>query len=144
MILIKGGLAFIIMRFIYKNKPIYLHDQGDSDDSKHLQQKGEKLTCKLCNFKVAGKVFLNDHINGVHLGVKPHKCQKCDFTTAYSSAFYLHMKKIHVKCEKCTFTTYSKLRLKRHAKIHHVQKGNHVQGPERVADKHLQKLKKFN
>ena len=81
-------------------------------------QKWKKLACELCEFKTIRKCYLNEHVNGVHLKLRPYKCPKCDFTTAYSSDLSVHTKKIHVKCNKCPFITYSNTLLQRHCRIH--------------------------
>ena len=52
-----------------------------------------KFPCDLCGFKAANKGFLRDHINGVHLGVKPYQCDKCEFATAHYSSLAAHKKR---------------------------------------------------
>ena len=52
-----------------------------------------KFHCDLCGYKAALERHLRDHINGVHLGVKPHKCKRCDFATAHAGALVKHKKR---------------------------------------------------
>ena len=68
----------------------------------------QKFPCDLCGFKTAHKSSLRDHINGVHLGVKPHKCDKCDFATAHYNSLAAHKKIPHLKCEQCPFIAVGK------------------------------------
>ena len=67
-----------------------------------------KFPCDLCGFKTAYKSRLRDHINGVHLGVKPHKCDICNFATAHYDSLASHKKRPHLKCEQCPFIAVGK------------------------------------
>ena len=68
----------------------------------------QKYPCDLCGYKTAHKSFLHNHINRVHLGVKPHKCETCDFATAHYNSLAAHKKRPHLRCEQCPFVAVGK------------------------------------
>ena len=74
------------------------------DDVVHKNLEG-KYKCQFCPKKFWGKSSLREHTNGVHLNTKPHKCELCDFSSAYRSKyintkFYFFFKK---NCEILIF-----------------------------------------
>ena len=63
--------------------------------SKHWNNGNKKkYMCHECGFKAFSQIFLNDHINVVHLNKKLHNCDQCDYTTGWTSSLVTH-KKIH-------------------------------------------------
>ena len=68
---------------------------------------------------MTGKVFLNDHINGVHLGVT-YNCEyeKCDYKASQQSNLQTHIEVVHEKkrlqCKLCPFQTVRKIRFSEH------------------------------
>ena len=56
------------------------------DDVVHKNLEG-KYKCQFCPKKFWGKSSLREHTNGVHLNTKPHKCELCDFSSAYRSKY---------------------------------------------------------
>lgn len=56
------------------------------DDVVHKNLEG-KYKCQYCPKRFWGKSSLREHTNGVHLNTKPHKCNQCDFSSAYRSNF---------------------------------------------------------
>ena len=45
--------------------------------------------------KAYSKRALDEHINGVHLNIKPHACDFCEFNTAYRSILNEHKRVAH-------------------------------------------------
>ena len=63
------------------------------DDVVHKNLEG-KYKCQFCPKKFWGKSSLREHTNGVHLNTKPHKCELCDFSSAYRSKYSIIFGKI--------------------------------------------------
>ena len=51
--------------------------------------------CQFCPKKFWGKSSLKEHTDGVHLNTKPHKCELCDFSSAYRNILREHVKDTH-------------------------------------------------
>ena len=66
------------------------------DDVVHKNLEG-KYKCQFCPKKFWGKSSLREHTNGVHLNTKPHKCELCDFSSAYRSKYT--MISFYLNCE---------------------------------------------
>ena len=60
----------------------------------HIKEKGKHL-CSLCPKIFHTKSSLEEHINGVHLNIKPFKCDNCEFASAYKSTLNEHKKVTH-------------------------------------------------
>ena len=61
-----------------------------------VHEKTEKpYACTLCPEKYWRPGRLKEHMNGVHLNIKPFKCNECDFASAYSSTLSGHVKAMH-------------------------------------------------
>ena len=77
-----------------------------------------RISCDICGFVTGCRKNLVEHVNGVHLKIKPYKCDQCEYTSAYDSAMFHHKKKPHFDCAHCKFVTHSSKHLKEHTKTH--------------------------
>ncbi len=78
----------------------------------------KEYSCTYCSENFAKKVTLEIHVNRVHLHIKPHKCELCDFACSTSSELKLHLgthekPKSH-QCKLCPAVFVQKGALKRH------------------------------
>ena len=90
-------------------------DDINSSDSAH------KIKCEICD-KVMRKKTIRNHINAVHLKLKPYQCDKCPAKFANKGSLNVH-KVIHsderdFKCKTCNKLFKTKAFLKRHSLIH--------------------------
>ncbi|XP_056409565.1 LOW QUALITY PROTEIN: zinc finger protein 142 [Hyla sarda] len=76
-----------------------------------------QLQCKQCDFTCKQPRCMKQHVRIRHEGVKPHRCQYCDFSTTRRYRLEAH-ESLHtgvgrISCNSCsrTFGTNSKLRL---------------------------------
>ena len=88
---------------------------------KTMTARATTLYCDLCGYVAESGRGLLDHVNGVHLKLKPYKCDRCNYTTANSSNLSNHKKTPHMNCGQCSFTTYNSVLLKMHAKEHMIK-----------------------
>lgn len=83
----------------------------------------KKKTCEICGKLV---IFLDDHIQNVHHGVKNYFCDLCGFSSYGKNLLHSHILNCHlpksVKCSQCDFTTINNIRLKSHImNMHKIQ-----------------------
>lgn len=87
----------------------------------HLDSK-KMLTCKSCPFVTEYKHHLEYHHRN-HAGVKPYKCDKCDYQCVNMSMLKSHMKShspdCPYRCLTCGYTTKYAHSLKMHQKKYH-------------------------
>ncbi|KAE8581340.1 hypothetical protein XENTR_v10024754 [Xenopus tropicalis] len=88
-----------------------------------------QLKCKQCDFTCKQPRCMKQHVKIRHEGVKPHRCQYCDFSTTRRYRLDAH-ESLHtgvgrISCDSCsrTFGTNSKLRL--HQRRVHEKKPTH-------------------
>ncbi|KAI8481681.1 hypothetical protein Bbelb_405990 [Branchiostoma belcheri] len=79
-------------------------------------------TCVFCGKTVSKGPCLKGHIQAVHLGEKPHKCQHCSYSTAWATDLRMHVKR-HLnikpfKCPECDYTAVRMVAVKRHLQMH--------------------------
>ena len=80
-----------------KQKPFHCEpcDQNFSQKS-HLKvhvmsHKGGRFECKECDYKAAQKSTLVSHLL-THSGVKPHKCDRCEYSTTAKGSLIVHQR----------------------------------------------------
>ena len=65
------------------------------------KKKGKSmLTCQECEKSFPCQSKLDTHVNGVHLNLKPFRCEKCDATFKRKEALKKHEDTIHAKEQK--------------------------------------------
>jgi KRAB domain-containing zinc finger protein len=90
------------------------------------------VLCDLCAWSTTDKYHLEVHVKAVHLRVKEHKCDQCEYTSAYILAVRNHKKNVHVynpkdkKCKLCDFTTCHVNSLRGHVLAVHAGCRSHV------------------
>ena len=77
----------------------------------------------MCEKTFTTKGRCNEHINGIHLNIKPFICDKCDYQTAYSGTFREHQKVAHgtqkYECKLCNHVARYKGNLDKHIRNVH-------------------------
>merc|ERR1719362_2115847 len=53
--------------------------------------------CNKCDYKTAQKAHLKKHVDSVHEGIKPYKCNICDYRTAEKTKLTIHTNSVHEK-----------------------------------------------
>ena len=53
--------------------------------------------CDECNFSCSIKMNLQDHVNAKHLKIKPFKCDICSYSSATRKSLRMHKKTVHLK-----------------------------------------------
>ena len=90
----------------------------------HALQK--RFLCNLCNYGTDGKSALKDHVNAVHLGLRPYKCDKCNYASADNGSLKRHVRVKHgtqpYPCRDCSSAFEDKADLIKHKIEHHGQK----------------------
>lgn len=92
----------------------------------HLDPK-KLLACKSCSFVTEYKHHLEYHYRN-HAGVKPYKCDKCDYQCVNMSMLKSHLKshspECPYRCSSCRYSTKYAHSLKMHFKKYHLNQ-NH-------------------
>lgn len=90
----------------------------------HMRMHSEerKYECSICGMAYKLATHLSIHINGVHLKLKPHKCDTCDKSFFQSSEKIVHMR-VHTgekpfACSHCDKKFHGVKLLRRHMRIH--------------------------
>ena len=70
------------------------------------------------------------HVKQVHLKLKDHECQQCDFKSSTNSDLKIHVKHVHLKlkyveCQQCNYKCSSNGSLKMHVKRVHLKIKDH-------------------
>ena len=111
------------MHFLTTHRKRYHHTYEITDD-----QKVKK--CDQCDteFKVA--LDFDEHLETAHKCDKDFKCQECDTKWVSHLSLELHYIESHKKifhcCDICGYTTYQPAILRRHKKVKHEGKRDHV------------------
>ena len=93
-------------------------EDGPNLDTKTKKCEAQIFACSVCEFKTKINQVLVEHVNGIHLKVKPHICEKCDFATAYHPTLSKHKKKTHHECGHCKFVSANAAVFKKHVRNH--------------------------
>ena len=91
----------------------------------------KKFTCNECGAVFGHKSSFQIHIHGVHLNIKPHKCNLCKKSFAIQDSLKTHKKLVHQKSKQtfkepvetddqnCDFSFSRKDKLKNHINVIH-------------------------
>ena len=84
-------------------------------------------SCKYCKQSRSTQGAIMQHVNEVHLKIKPYSCKFCKHSSARESDLAKHVKGVHLilqpfKCNNCNFATDLKSCLKYHKKTVHQMK----------------------
>ena len=82
------------------SQPTYVTTSNNTNDncnerSEVSGNRQKRFPCELCGHKFVTNNELNDHFNSVHLGLRPYKCDLCDFKTGQASNLFHHKRKGH-------------------------------------------------
>ena len=80
---------------------------------------------------------LKRHIESVHEGIKPFKCNICDYETAQKGHLKKHKDSVHegikpYKCHICQFESATSSHVKRHITVVHEKKKNKINASKSV------------
>ena len=84
----------------------------------------KRFKCIECDYKSVSKQTLQNHLNGVHLGLRPFKCKACGQGFTQQSHMNSHYKRVHLAlkphiCEFCERGFASKQQMKLHITANH-------------------------
>ena len=101
----KGGFLIKIIQtgHTVKEGINFENEKSDFDKaSKHVLYKKitKRFICNYCDINVSTKNGLKDHINAIHLKIKPYKCGKCEKSYTQKYKLTTHDRKIHQKLKK--------------------------------------------
>ena len=86
-------------------------------------------TCDVCRKSFTRKDNLTDHINAIHLGLKPHTCDECNMNFSLKSNLARHVKTVHLglkhQCDQCKMNFAQKGSLINHINAIHLGLKNH-------------------
>ena len=69
----------------------------------HLKEK--QFPCPHCGKRFGKKHYLEEHVAGVHEGVR-YACDQCDYSASIKSNLLMHVKMIHLKELKIRLLRY--------------------------------------
>ncbi|CAH1240044.1 ZNF845 [Branchiostoma lanceolatum] len=103
--------------------------QSNSLKEHKMRHSGEKPhMCDVCGLRFYTKANLNAHMRKhsdkeTETRSKSHKCDKCEYATAYKTHLALHVSRYHTgekphMCEYCGYRTVDRSNLATHKKIH--------------------------
>jgi len=116
-----------------KNKKIF--DKTDiNKQKKQNTQKTKNANKKICNYcghHFAGNQTLRQHINDVHLKLKPYKCEKCKKCFSQGHNLKFHMNSVHLKvkpykCHLCSYSCGNRSNLTKHIDTVHLNVKRHL------------------
>ncbi len=82
---------------------------------------GRRFCCPLCTREFSHKHNMLEHVNRVHLKIREHSCQECEFTCRRRSELGKHKKEVHLKIRdlSCSWEGCQKVfKAERHLKVH--------------------------
>lgn len=82
----------------------------------------QQFTCNLCNRGFKTQASLSNHVKTVHEGLRPFRCQYCDFSSSNKSNLVIHERQ-HTgekpyTCEHCDYRSADRNSLKKHLLRH--------------------------
>jgi len=105
-------------------------DFGDFINNNTPIKIDKNFSCPYCEYSTKKKEECQEHINGVHMNIKPYTCsiEGCSFSTSYKNGLKKHTASVHsdftpdtkpsvIKrflCDKCDFKTHKKCYLVEH------------------------------
>ena len=96
---------------------LFKHEVKRHYKRSHLKQY-KTFPCSFCPKSLNSNTMLKEHINGVHLNLRPYKCDSCEFATAYSTTLREHKKVAHgnqrYDCPHCNHSARYKGNLDKH------------------------------
>merc|ERR1712150_197462 len=98
-------------------------------DGKYKYAKRTKdFQCDQCEYRANSTHTINNHVNAVHLKLKPYSCTECETKFSHESTLKLHIKSVHdqvkdQRCyyEGCDYTTSNRGYLPLHIKSVHMK-----------------------
>jgi len=104
-------------------KTVWTQKQLEVHKTKHDYSTADgNYTCDQCGYKCKHSFTLRIHINGVHLGLKPHQCELCPAAFSVKGALTMH-KLSHTDvrnfpCQFCEKAFHTKANLITHIRTH--------------------------
>ena len=90
---------------------------------KRTHQNVKNFQCSHCGDAFFLRYRMEEHVNGIHLGLKPYKCDLCGFCTAYKNVHKEHKRVAHgnqrYDCPYCNHTAKYKGNLTKHMRNVH-------------------------
>ena len=91
---------------------------------RHFPSYGGIYSCKFCKQSRSTQRAIMQHVNEVHLKVKPYSCKHCTHCSRRKSDLETHVQCVHLKlkpfqCDKCNYECKQKEALKRHKEVEH-------------------------
>ena len=95
---------------------------------KYMHETTQKLNkCELCGYSAKTDNNLKKHVRGVHMGLKPFKCNDCEKSYQCSAHLQRHRKLSHIpkeeqalyQCSNCNYNSVDKEYLKKHVARNH-------------------------
>ena len=90
----------------------------------HNTTKEKRFKCKTCDFETADNGNLKQHVESVHLGIKPFHCKLCECDFSKNSNLKKHIESVHegkkpFKCKLCDYECARNSYLKTHVESVH-------------------------
>ena len=104
-------------KFHFKNHLAKAHSVGKFE---------KRFVCSVCSKKFERKAILQDHMSN-HTGIKPYKCDFCDYKVALRATLTAHLRRCKkkssdpskkFKCKACPYSSAVKKKLEKHMKKH--------------------------
>ena len=91
---------------------------------RHFPSYGGIYSCKYCKQNRSTQRAIMQHVNEVHLKIKPYSCKQCTHRSARENDLLDHVNRKHLKlkpfkCNKCSFASHTKRFLRHHGKTVH-------------------------
>ena len=109
--------ASYAQKFHFKNHLAKVHSVGKFE---------KRFVCSVCHKKFERKAILQDHMSN-HTGIKPYKCDFCDYKVALRGTLTVHLRRCkkksinqskEFKCKDCPYSSAVKAHLERHLMKH--------------------------
>lgn len=106
-------------------KNLEAHERRIHQGKKRYESYNERkeLQCSSCDYKTKENRRLQSHVETVHMGLKPFKCQYCDYVcserTSLKGHMYRHFKMKPITCNYCDYGCIQRNAIKSHLKSKH-------------------------